>query len=860
MNSSNKNFKVYKSSAGSGKTFTLSKTFLKLALSGDSPDYFKNILAITFTVKAAAEMKERIVTYLSALAGNPTTRKDVESMRQAIMTESGLSQEEITFRSKNTLQALIHNYGEFSILTIDKFVHRMVRSFASDLGMAPDFEVEIDQSRLVDLVTTALLDKVGQEEGITKLILAFAETQTENDNSWNIEPSLAAFAKELSSEDFFLNATNLNHLDYNDALALIKKLNQEVAQFEVQIIAIGKRSLDILKENGVDFSDLVYGKGGVHSFFLKLLSSETLYDEDVLGKRAVKYLNGEKLHSKTASNPELVDSLLPQFNKLKEEYLRLSPSLKQAKFKKNLSIELFGLVLINELKQLFELIKVDENVKTLSDFNQILTEKLIEEQTPFIYEKLGNRYQHILIDEFQDTSALQWLNLKPLVENSLASGKENLIVGDAKQSIYRFRGSEPDQFIALPAVGGQSQFLFESSYDKQVLDTNYRSAHNIIRFNNRFFKELCRQILSDDQHSVYEDLHQNTFAKEDGEVRIHLIEKAYKDEKTEAYFEAMLKRIKALEAENKNALGETCMLFRSNKHASQFASLLLEQSIDVISEESLLIDNSAQAKLIIATLYAAKNFQDPFYLQSWLARLFQFSVVKGKHHSVAKKLKEDKLDFDGVCRLLKLPIKLSEIEQGDSFHRVFKLCKLYKMKLGNPFVAQLLDFSLNYEQSNLYLKQTFLDYYENQKSKLSVRLQDGGNAVRIMTIHKSKGLEFRHVFVYLPEVSNTKPTKTFGWLHNNEIVPELTDYLLPIAKFKGTPFEDIYEDELIKSKLDELNAIYVAFTRAGYSLDIFTNETDRTTAAPHNFIKTWAGFNETNNKLELIGPLPNDWD
>lgn len=859
MNATNKNFKVYKSSAGSGKTFTLSKTFLKLALSGESPDYFKNILAITFTVKAAAEMKERIVTYLSALAGNPSERKDVESMRQAIMSESGLSKDEITFRSKNTLQALIHNYGEFSILTIDKFVHRMVRSFASDLGMAPDFEVEIDQSRLVDLVTTALMDKVGQDKGITELLLAFAETQTENDNSWNIEPSLADFAKELSSEDFFLNATNLDQLDYNDALELIKKLNKEVAQFEAQINSIGKRSVDILKVNGLDFNDLVFGKGGIHSFFLKLTSPETLYDEDILGKRATQYLDGVKLHSKTASNPELVDSLLPQFNQLKDEYLKRRDEIKKAKFKKVLSVELFGLVLINELKQLFSMVKEEENVQTLSDFNQILTEKFIEEQTPFMYEKLGNRYQHILIDEFQDTSALQWINLKPLVENSLANGKENLIVGDAKQSIYRFRGSEPDQFIALPAVGGQSQLLFESSYDKQVLDTNYRSAQNIIRFNNRFFKELCSEMLSDDQQSVYEDLHQKSFSKEAGEVRVHLIEKAYKDEKTEAYFEAMLHRIQALKANGENALGETCMLFRSNKNASQFASLLLEQGIDVISEESLLIDNSAQAKLIIATFYAAKNFQDPFYLQSWLARLFQFSIVKGKHHLAAKKLKTEKLDFDGVCHMLKLPLKLSEIEQGDSFHRVFQLCKLYGMKLDNPFVAQLLDFSLSYEQSNLYLKQTFLDYYESQKSKLSVRLQDGGNAVRIMTIHKSKGLEFRHVFVYLPEVSGTKPTKRFGWLHNKEIVPELTDYLLPITKFKGTPFEDIYEDELTKSKLDELNAIYVAFTRAGFSLDIFTNETDRKTPAPHNFIKKWIGFNDGSNKLELLKPLPTEW-
>ena len=179
-----------------------------------------------------------------------------------------------------------------------------------------------------------------------------------------------------------------------------------------------------------------------------------------------------------------------------------------------MTTDLFGLVLINELKALFDQIKADENVQTLSDFNQILTQKFLEEQTPFIYEKLGNKYQHILIDEFQDTSSLQWINLQPLVENSLADGKESLIVGDAKQSIYRFRGSEPDQFIALPKVLGSAQQLFEQSYEKNVLNTNFRSARNVIKFNNRFFRELSDAMLQEHQLEVYDDLHQKTFSKE----------------------------------------------------------------------------------------------------------------------------------------------------------------------------------------------------------------------------------------------------------------------------------------------------------------------------------------------------------
>jgi ATP-dependent exoDNAse (exonuclease V) beta subunit len=819
MSKTAKNFKVYKSSAGSGKTFTLSKTFLKLALSGNTADYFRNILAITFTVKAAAEMKERIVTYLSALAGNPSSRKDIGSMRSAIMAETNFTEAEITERSKFALDALIHNYGDFSILTIDKFVHRLVRSFASDLGMAPDFEVEIDQSRLIDLVTTALLDKVGQDEGITQLVLAFAETQTENDNSGDIEPSLAKFAQELSSEDFFLNGNNLNAIDYNHALTLIKSLKKSVRDFEVRIEAIGKRYLSIMKENGLDYTDMNYGNKGIHSFFIKLLDDSEYYSDLKPSDRTNKILDGEKLHSKTASNPQLVDSLLPQFKQLRDEYLALLPEIKRNKFKKNMTTDLFGLVLINELKALFDQIKADENVQTLSE-----------------------------------------INLQPLVENSLADGKESLIVGDAKQSIYRFRGSEPDQFIALPKVLGSAQQLFEQSYEKNVLNTNFRSARNVIKFNNRFFRELSDAMLQEHQLEVYDDLHQKTFSKENGEVRVHLIERVFGDEKIEHYFHAMLTRIHEINNLGESELGKTCILFRGNKEASKFASLLLEQNIPVISDESLLIDNSAQAKLVIATLYAARFYNDPYYLQSWLAKLFQFEVIKGDHHTYAAQVKKEKLDFNGLCQLIKLPLKLAEIEQGDSFHRIFKLCKLYKFDLKNPFVAQLLDFAWDFEQGNLYLKHTFLDYYESKKTGLSVRLQDAGNAIRIMTIHKSKGLEFKHVLVYLPDIKTTKPTKKFGWLQNDEIIPELSNYLLPINQYNNTPFQEIYDDEIVKSALDELNIIYVAFTRAEQTLDVFTNETQgKTTSSVHNFIKSWDEFNPSSNQLEILHELPSDW-
>lgn len=859
MATNQKNFKVYKSSAGSGKTFTLSKTYLKIVLSNPNPNYFKHILAITFTVKAAAEMKERIVSYLSALAGNSNQRKDLDFMQSALTAETGLNVSEIAARSKLVLQTLIHNYGDFSILTIDKFVHRLVRSFASDLGFSSDFEVEIDQSRIIALATNAILERVGEDQNITKLILAYTENQTEIDKSWNIEPELAKLAEQLSSEDFFIHGNVIQNIRYENALDIIKELKREVDAFEKKVKAIYVQSQKILIDNGLEYADFKYGSKGFHSFFNKFEHLDSYLKQPLPSNQAQKLATSADAGSPKSPHKKTADAVMPQYNQLLSDALVLFEKTPEIKLKKLLQHELFSIALINEISALLVEIKAEENVQTLSDFNQVITKNFLGEQTPFIYEKLGNRYHHILIDEFQDTSVLQWNNLLPLVENNLASGYENLIVGDIKQSIYRFRGSEPSQFSDLPKVPHSSSPLFEASYDAQVLNTNFRSAKNIVLFNNKFFKQLIQTIVNEQNQFIYHDLSQKINSNETGEVLLQFIDKNEDNPASEILFNAMLNRIFELKKIDETNLGKTCVLFRTNDAASQFASVLLKNQINVVSEESLLIQNNINVQVILATLMAARYSNDNFYQQYLCAKLAQCKLIGKDHHSITKAISDQKLDFNGLMKITAIPVKLSDLEQGDSFSKIYLLCKVFHFKPNNPYLLRLLDFAWDFEQKNLYLKHSFLEYFESEKSKLSVQLPSTGNAVRVMTIHKSKGLEFKNVLIYLPEFSKGKPTKKFAIVHDKNVHRELHDFILPIDKLEGTPFEQIKDDEDEKSLLDFLNTIYVAFTRAEHSLSIYAFSSGGGKNSPIDFILKWPEYDSIQKKLLLNHAIADNW-
>ena len=850
-----KNFQVYKSSAGSGKTFTLARKYLNVILSHKDPNYFKRILAITFTVKAAHEMKERILAYLSGFAGNKTDRSDIQAMINLLEDDLQISQEEISARSNRILNRLVQHYGEFSVMTIDKFVHGLVRLFSSDLGLTSNFEVEIDQQQITERVSAELFSRVGDEKDITEIILAYVKHQTTRDKSWNVSGSIENLIYQLTDEDFFLNARNFETLDWESTSDILNWIDQRVEQCKNQVIEIGNTAINQAENLGLTNSDFYFGKTGIFGYFSKAKEGNLEYVWSP-NSRVVATIEENKWASKSAPDHVLgiVEAWQSQYHKIEQIHVEIGNCLLLI----NLKSQVFRMALIGYLRQILQSVKEEDNQQLLSDFYQILSENFSEEATPFIYERIGQRFQHIMIDEFQDTSKLQWLNLIPLVENALAEGNSTLIVGDAKQSIYRFRGSEPQQFVELPTVARESQLLFTSEYESHVLEFNYRSAPSIIKFNNRFFKDLVNA-LPQSLASTYKDVAQKHIKKDGGSVRFDLVDTSQSDDALLDFFNAIESRLNQMTRIEKIPINDICILFRTNKEASFIASKLIEAGYPVASDESLLLENNKDVMLLILTLRCVDDPLNHFLVQKWIAYAKHSKKINQELHTLALSCYRDKWSFTKLLTQLGLYLP-DRHEISNSFEFLHSTAIAFGLNTQSSFIQKLLDHALEYEQSNIKYKQSFTEYWQTTASKLSIDSPTGVNAIRIMTIHKSKGLEFPSVIVCIPELKSKNLTKEYTWIENTLNVPHLEHLYLKVSSLQNTPFESYYQVEADKSLLDEINTLYVAFTRAVKSLDIFMKQKKpskgaKSTSMPQSkelgFVTNWPEWDSQSASMTL---------
>lgn len=839
------NYHVCKSSAGSGKTFTLAKFYLSLILKNPSQDYFRHILAITFTVKAAAEMKNRIIHYLSGFASKGRLSPDHLLMLDLISKELELKSTHIQNRSRLILNAILHDYSSLSIFTIDKFVHKLVRSFASELHLNPDFEVEIDSKQLVERVVSETLNKVGVENDITELILRYTKEQLDSDKYWDVTSSLESIAAELNGEEFHIHARELDNLGPSGIFTIqdeLRKTNTEISDIAQKL---GGKAMNLIKGKGLISKDLAYGARGVFDFFQAAENEELIKLIDP-NSNVLKAIDEDKWQSGTKS-PLVLD--------IKDELLNIllkiidhKPQFRQAIFNQRLIPQLYRTGLINEFQNLFTSIKEDENQQLLSDFYRVLSDKFSNDQTPFIFERLGNKYNHILIDEFQDTSQLQWINLLPLLENSIAEGHASLVVGDAKQSIYRFRGSEPSQFINQPVNNRSTDQLLSAEFNLSVLNSNYRSAGTIVQFNNRFFSELSNTFLEKSEQEFYADVSQTAEKDLDGFVSIVAIEKEEDITIQELLFEPISRQIQDLL--KKGALpGEICLLFRKNTDASYFAGRLLQLGFPVTSDESLLLDHNPGVQLLISTIKAMSNPFDSFYLQLWLSRLSRVVKLNLNYHEIAIWLKTEKASFHQLTSKLNLKLNESTFNQN-SFRVIWELIKCFGLNKEDVFIKCLLDFSLLYDENAAYLKTSFIEHWDKQSQKLSIE-NTAGNSIQIMTIHKSKGLEFPHVLVYLPEFQQRKTTKNLAWIDDTGI-ESMSKTPVEVPSLKGTNYESVLDEEKAKTSVDLINTLYVALTRAKQTLNVYTTTKDgEIIPVPLRFVQNWEEWNEKSSSLIL---------
>ena len=466
-------FKIYNASAGTGKTFNLVKDYIVLLLKSDNISLYKNILAVTFTNKAVNEMKQRIISLLV----NYTNRVSIDpAVTDIIKKETGLNEDEIFIKSSKILKNILKNYASFEISTIDKLTQKIVRGFTYELGIDSKYEVEIDQNEILEKAVDKLISKIEIDNSYFSEIIDFSFEKTDDDKSWDITKDLQNISKLLLSENNYNQLELIKELSPSDFKNSKKILKSSVKSLKKTTTKLAEKALELIKKNKLN-EDCFRRKTLPNHF--KKISAENY--ERLYTNQLEENLNDGALHSSKAREQDIL-----RINQIRNELLQIYKECKKniynLKLFANILSNLSPLSILSLIKKELEEMKVDDNFIVISEFNKIINDEIKNQPAPFIYEKLGVKYSHFFIDEFQDTSKMQWENLKPLIENSLSSENSSLtIAGDPKQAIYSWRGGDVDEFIRL--IKNKSPFYCDKI--NVELDINYRSSKEIVNFNNK---------------------------------------------------------------------------------------------------------------------------------------------------------------------------------------------------------------------------------------------------------------------------------------------------------------------------------------------------------------------------------------
>ena len=820
-----KPFKLFNASAGSGKTFTLVKEYLKLILLSKNPYKFQQILAITFTNKAAGEMKERVIENLKKFSNSETN-----SMLLAICNETNLAEEEIFRNSEEVLSAILQNYSGFNITTIDSFTHKIIRTFAYDLKLPMNFDVEMDAQSLLNEAVDVVISKIGDDKDLTKLLVNYAIQKLDDDKSWDISLELKEFASIILNENDITYLKSLGKISIDEFDTLKKQLQKENKNIIEQYKIIGEKGLSLINAIGVDFKDFYYSLIPKH--FQNLASDykkAKFFDQSKLKLR----LEEEVYYSKSKS-----DTIKSSINSIIKELIdlyELSEQFFQQKTRNDLLLEsLIPLAVLNYINKALQELKSDNNILLNAEFNQLISDSIKDEPAPFIYERLGEKFRYYFLDEMQDTSQLQWKNLIPLIENSITSENELgqtgqlLLVGDAKQSIYRWRGGDPEQFIAL-SLNEKSKRSnpFYIAKELSNLDTNYRSFSEVIEFNNSFFKYIS-QFLNNKEHSnlYFEGNSQKINENLGGFVQLSFVEKEKDDEEKElVYPKKVLETIQNLDsAFEKN---EICVLVRTKKQGVAIANYLSENEIDIISSETLLIKNNNKVDFVINLLSFLTNPLNKELKVKLLYFLYDLlNLTIEKHTFLASLVNLSVSDFFTELKNYNLHFNYNEFIRTPFYESFEYIIRSFNLAIKSDSEIQFfLDFVFEFQQKKQATITNFLEIWESKKDKLSIVAPEAKNAVRIMTIHKAKGLEFPVViFPYDIEIyQQIKPKIWYNYQSTGTIESVLVNYSSKL-NYIGQEGEQLHSKRRQELELDNFNILYVALTRAVEQLYIISEK------------------------------------
>ena len=825
---------IYRASAGAGKTHKLTGEYLTLLFS--APGAFRRILAVTFTNKATDEMKSRIVAELHNLASGAPS-----DYLQALMQRYELPEARLRKQAHQILIALLHDYSAFNISTIDRFFQQITRAFSREIGLQGGYNIELDTNLVLNEAVDELMNDLAKPEHKELLgwLISFAEDRIEEGKGWDFRQEILSLAGELFKESYkaFYRAQACQSDNKQNLSRYKENLYKVIQSKENQAKRIGEEAMRLMKQHGLEPTDFAGGSRSPLLLFQVWAKGELKAPSDTFRGLADQ---PEAYSTKKASadlKEQISEAVADGLNDCVKQVIDLYEGMTDYFTAKEIVRDYYTLGILTDVAQQINAYREKNNVMLIADTTELISKVIEGSDTSFIYEKTGTQVDHYMIDEFQDTSGMQWDNFRPLVGESMAQGLDNLIVGDVKQSIYRFRNSDwtlLDQQVRQDFNGDEVA--------EETLKDNWRSCHHVVAFNNALFtiapmllqqhynESLESSSLSQEEQMrfnlqlmrAYDKSYQRIpprFAQQAGHVRIDFLEDSEESDWEEQALAQLPETLQQLQAHG-YALRDIAILVRKKKEASQVAKTLLTYKeehpespyrYDILSDEALYISGSPTVRFFIAVFRFLCNPRDKA-----LRRLavYSYRVMCGTFSTADSDQEQWASQLLGYARHA-----LYELTEA-----LFRLVADHISPSEQAFAQAFLDKVAEFTQKERADLNEFLKWWDESGCQQTIAAPEGQNAVRILTIHKSKGLGFKAVV--LPfcgwELDHKWHAPTL-WCEPKE-APFNQLPLVPIRYGKGlsiTHFATDYFQERLNVYMDNLNTLYVGLTRAKEELVLF---------------------------------------
>jgi ATP-dependent helicase/nuclease subunit A len=848
--------RIYHASAGSGKTYQLTYDYILTLLKSENPNSHRNILAVTFTNKATSEMKSRIIEELNALANGHKS-----PYRNDLMQACNLNEQQLNTKAGNLLIRILHDYPAFSVSTIDKFFQLIIRSFARDIGVNGSYSLELNKDDILQQAVDNLFADLSEksDKQLLDWLMRFAEEKIEQSENWDLRRPILSLGEEIFRESFQHKAEDTNKMLHNkDFLKnYIGDLSIIIGGFDQRMNQLADNCLQIIDNHGLNLQDFKNGnKSPVFNLTRKIKKQQ--YDVSATFLRMIDD-EGECYSKSTPSNTK--GAIIRAYHGGLQENLKLIKEMLEKEIVRYYTARfirkhLNTMGILTDLAIQIRKLTTEQNIMLINDSNLLLNKIIDKSDSPFIYEKTGSFIRHFMIDEFQDTSQLQWQNFLPLIQNSMSADNFNLVVGDVKQSIYRWRNSD----WKLLESGIYQDFDSESIEDK-TLDTNWRSDSNIVGFNNAIFEVAAAglqqklnagldeipgsnpatDMLRSKIVNAYSDLKQLVSpGKGEGRVQYNFIDAEDADE-GEKWKDMALKALPSL-LEDFQERGykpsDVCMLVRANRDVPIIVNKLLSYksseearpgfSYDIMGTEGLLPVTSPAVRFMLGIM------QLFIYPDDKTTRIIvAYEYARGCLH-----LPED----EALSRVLSAPENentlcvlftdeeneaLNKLKYSPLFEMTEKIIRIFRLANWNSdflFLQAFQDMVFKFSSGKTSDLNNFLQWWERTGARQSISIPDNENAFRIMTIHKSKGLDFKAVIIPFCDWKLDSKSNDILWC-TTTVKPFCELPLLPVEYNKllsKTIFANEYFMEKMQYYIDNLNMAYVAFTRARHELICFS--------------------------------------